>query len=88
MDSQQSIHLGDTVRDTITGFEGVVIADTTWLNGCRRLMLQPPTLHDGKPIEAVSFDVEQLVLVKAKDAPAAKPHGGPHPEPTRPEVRR
>ena len=42
--------LGDLVKDIISGFEGIVVADTQWLNGRRRLILQPRGLHEGKPI--------------------------------------
>lgn len=84
----QGIALGDTARDVVTGFEGVVVAITTWLNGCVRLALQPRALKDGKPIESQSFDVEQLELVEKCDAVMpTKKTGGPMPEPQRPEVR-
>ena len=76
--------LGDTVKDEITGFTGVVICKSTWLNGCVRLMVQRTKLDkDGKPVPAESFDVEQLVLVKAAKGPAHAPAGGPMPDPVR-----
>lgn len=31
--------LGDKVRDAITGFKGIAMAQTTWLNGCRRIII-------------------------------------------------
>jgi hypothetical protein len=80
--SRPNIQLGDTARDTISGFKGVVVASTTWLNGCLRLTLQPQTMKDGKPADTATFDVEQLELVKAAARPAARPSGGPKPEPS------
>lgn len=82
------IELGDTARDTITGFKGVVIARTQWINNCDRLMLQPPVDKEGKVPEACSFDEPSLELVKA--GPAHKPvkTGGPRPEPRRQQVTR
>jgi hypothetical protein len=84
------IQLGDIARDTITGFEGVVIGETNWLHGCRRLTLQPRKLHDGKTIDTQSFDEPQLKLVKraavpstSRNEPALARTGGPQPEPTR-----
>ena len=75
---------GDLVRDSITGFEGIVIGDTTWLNGCRRLMVQCKELRDGKPLDSFSFDVEQLVLVtqSASKVSLDRP-GGPRVDPAR-----
>ena len=34
-------NLGDEVKDTITGFKGIVVARTEWLNGCARVTVQP-----------------------------------------------
>lgn len=78
------IELGDEAKDSITGFSGIVIGDTTWLHGCRRLTVQPKTLKDGKPLDPLSFDEPQLVLVKKKAvAPGSRETGGPRPEPRR-----
>lgn len=77
------IKLGDVARDTITGFEGVVVARTEWLNGCRRLTIQPQALHDGKPIDSTTFDEPQLALIRSAGARAEPQTGGPQPEPSR-----
>lgn len=78
------INLGSIARDKITGFVGVVIAKTEWLNGCRRFTIQPQELKDGRPIEACSFDEQQVDEIEGKPAtePAKRP-GGPFPEPAR-----
>lgn len=82
------IQLGDRVRDRITGFEGVVIGITDYLYGCRRPIVQPQGMHEGKPKEAQSFDEPQLALVEAgsfkvtAQEPAEKT-GGPRPTPSR-----
>lgn len=78
--------LGDTLRDKITTFEGVATSKHEYLNGCVRFSLTPTKLHDGKPIESQTFDVEQLEIVKAAEPRAVKPAGGPHSEPSRPSV--
>ena len=63
--SKKKPALGDTVRHTITKFEGVVVGFTTWLNGCERLSVQPEGLDkDGKPRETSVFDIQELVVTK------------------------
>jgi len=75
--SKSTIKLGDKARDTISGFEGVVTCISDWLNGCRRVTIQPEKLHDGKPIDNCCFDIEQLEkVVKAKPRKVTKT-GGP-----------
>lgn len=80
MKSQTTLVLGDLARDTVTGFTGVVICRADWLNGCIRMTLQPRELKDGKPIDALTFDVEQLEVVAAKVSPVGTPGGGPMPD--------
>lgn len=80
------INLGDVARDTVTGFEGLVVGRHEYLHGCVRLQLQPRELKDGKPIDACSFDEPQLDIVKRKAASTTSNTGGPRPEPTRPSV--
>lgn len=82
------IKLGDIVRDTVTGFEGVVVAEHQWLHGCRRLSVQPQKLHDGKPIESQTFDDPQLELVSPKKVKRKTNTGGPRNEPSKPSAPR
>lgn len=77
------INLGDVARDTITGFEGVVVCRYQWLHGCVRFSLQPRELKDGKPVDPMTFDEPQLERVETKVAAATSRTGGPRPEPTR-----
>lgn len=77
------INLGDIAKDSITSFTGVVTGDFRYLNGCRRLCLQPKELKDGKPIESHTFDVEQIELVERAAPRAVEPSGGPMPTPMR-----
>lgn len=83
-----TIALGDVAKDTVTGFQGVVVGRHEYLHGCVRLQLQPQELKDGKPIEACTFDEPQLTVVKRKAAATTSNTGGPRPEPTRPAVPR
>lgn len=60
------IELGSKARDTITGFEGIVVGITHWLNGTVRVGIQPQGLHDGKVIEIDWFDEPQVEAVEAE----------------------
>lgn len=57
--------LGDLVKDSITPFKGTVESRIQWMNGCIRYSVQPNELNkDGKPVESVWIDEQQLVLVE------------------------
>lgn len=75
----EKINLGDTVKDSITGFTGVVAVRAEWLSGCARISVQSTKLDkEGKPIELVTFDENQLTLVKrAKPEYVDRSVGGP-----------
>ncbi len=88
----KKINNGDFARDLVSGFQGMVVADTTWLYGCRRLSIQPTGLDkDGQPIGNRTFDEPQLELIetasehqKAKSK-KTRSNGGPRPEPVQHE---
>ena len=74
--------LGSKVRDSVTGFEGIAVAETTWLNGCVRVTLQPTIDKDGKVPDSVTFDAPQLVIVEAeKVLTGNRESGGPNTTP-------
>lgn len=77
--------LGDKVRDVVTGFKGVVVARTEWLNGCVRVTVQPKMKKDGVCPEGAAFDEPQLeILQRANTPPEVKEQrletGGPRPD--------
>ena len=73
--------LGDLVKDKVSGYEGIVIVRSEWLNACRRYSIQAQALKDGKPIEAIGLDEDNMELVQAKKVAdrAEKPTGGDQP---------
>jgi len=81
------INLGDKVKDTITDFEGTVVARIIYLNGCVRCQVQAKELKDGKIIESEWIDEGQLICKdKAKEeekdstgGPGSVPSGFSHP---------
>lgn len=88
--TDKGMKLGDIVRDTLTGFTGVIVIRSEYLNGCYRMGVQPSKLDkDGKVPESIYFDVEQLELVKAKAHAPSSRSGGPCDAPKRaPNPRR
>ena len=79
-------NLGDKVRDKVTGFVGIAVSRTEWLNKCIRYGVAPPKVNkDGKIDDAQHFDEEQLELVKASVIVVVKDRytGGPKPAPLR-----
>ena len=61
------VELGDTVRDTILGYKGVVTSITEYLYGCRRAQMEFIG-SDGK-IQELVFDEPRLVVVSSADKP-------------------
>ena len=73
-----NFRLGDKLKDTVTGFQGIAISVSFWLNGCVQFALKPPVDKDGKVQEADWVDQQQLELVKPERKRAKSPStGGP-----------
>jgi hypothetical protein len=64
--SKSNIQMGDEVQCIVTGFKGVVTSITEYLNGCRRMGVQPPVDKEGRIPEAYNIDEPQLVVTKAR----------------------
>ena len=58
------IKLGDKVKDTVSGFTGVAVAEHLYLHGCTRITVQPSTDKDGKLPDTQTFDRPQLEVIK------------------------
>lgn len=57
------IKLGNTVRDVISGFSGIAIQKTEYLNGNVQYSLQPKGKEDGVFLDAMSIDYHTLDVV-------------------------
>lgn len=85
----QEVRLGQEVRCRVTGFTGVAIARTMWLNGCARICVQPKVDKDGKHLEAYTIDEPQLEVLGETnfhgdaEKPLQERTGGPTPNPIR-----
>jgi hypothetical protein len=74
--------LGAIVKDTITGFKGILTARTTFLTGCTRVCIQPKVDKDGKLPDAAWFDEPSIIQVDEPPATVTdeqkKDPGGPN----------
>lgn len=80
--------LGDTVRDSVTGLEGVISGVHAYQTGCARISIQPKVGADNKVPDSYSVDYPQLELVTPGPrhvvaASTSSRAGGPHDEPAR-----
>jgi hypothetical protein len=76
------IGLGSRVKDSVTGFTGIVVCRCEWMNGCIRYTVQGEKLNkEGQIADAPTFDEPQLIVLKKKDltANAWARTGGPKP---------
>jgi hypothetical protein len=60
----EKVKLGDRVRDELTGLTGIVVCISDWLWGCRRVIIQPREIKDGKPVDTFSVDEPQLTVLE------------------------
>ena len=58
------VNLGDRVKDKITGFKGIVVGITYWLNGCVRAGVQMEKMKKGESIQTEWIDDVQLEVLK------------------------
>src|SRR5688500_641611 len=86
----QHAELGQKYRDKITQFEGIATSETTFINGCVRVVLEASkTKENGEPLDAV-FDVQRLekvveepVQVQRSRTGGDRPRTDARPEPHR-----
>jgi hypothetical protein len=71
------IELGSNVRDRVSGFTGIAISETSYLNGCVRYGVQPAIDKDGKMPDCVYLDLHQLEVLEGGVFPVVSNTGGP-----------
>ena len=57
------IEIGDKVKDKLSPFKGIVIAEIKYYNGCHRYQVQAEKLEAGKIVDEW-IDDSQIVLVE------------------------
>ena len=71
--------LGVTLRDDITGFEGIATYRTQWIHNCNVYGIQPQGLNSkGTPFERCQFDEPQLKQVSKEVVKPKRNTGGPN----------
>ncbi len=55
--------LGSKVKCKITGFVGILVAKTEWLNGQWRGLVQPYVDKEGKLLPVEQFDLADLEVI-------------------------
>lgn len=61
------VELGDMVKDKITGFEGLALEKSEYLNGCVQFEVQPKIDKEGKIPEPSHIDEQQLEVIEIAD---------------------
>lgn len=84
-----NIELGQEVEDRVTGFKGIAVSMTAYLQGCNRVGVAPPTVKDGDLRDVESFDEPDLIVIGDGILPssATEPPGGPRFTPSAKELR-
>ena len=59
--------LGWTLKDKITGFQGVVTGRCEYISGCHQVLLVPPTDDKGSYVESHWFDESRCDRVGASE---------------------
>ena len=69
---------GDKVKDTVTGFTGIVTAHAHYSTGCNQVLVQPKLDKKSAWSEPRWFDIERIEIVKVGACEiATSPTGGP-----------
>ncbi len=58
-----TLELGLKAKDKISGMTGILTARCEFLTGCNRYCISPQELKDGRPIEGMYFDEEQIEII-------------------------
>lgn len=72
----REIKLGDTVKCKYTGFTGVAVAKTEFINGCIQFNVQPKVKKDNKYEEDVGLDQGSLEIITTKKKKIVKRRTG------------
>ena len=64
---KEQIELGDKVRDIYTGFVGIAVAKTEFINGCVQISVAPKWNGKGDPLmQELGIDQGSLEVIKKK----------------------
>lgn len=79
MKTEHEKFMGSRIKDSVTGASGVVTCVSYYLNGCVRVLVEPPVDKEGKRPEAFYIDIQQAEIIDEKVAATeeTKSVGGP-----------
>lgn len=63
-----TIHLGDCVRDTVSGFVGIVVAKADYRNGTTKYCIEAIILDNGKMLQEVWLDAWRVEATNRANA--------------------
>ena len=67
------VKLGQEVKDIVSGYIGIAMGVTTWMYGCRRVIVVPKDCLKGKPQDGETFDEPQLEIISDGIMPKKEP---------------
>jgi hypothetical protein len=65
MDASSIIQLGQTVKDKLTGFTGLVTGRCEYISGCHQILIQPPVKGENEFVEPHWLDEERVETLPA-----------------------
>ena len=74
----EKIELGDKVRCKYSGFEGIVVADCRFINGCVQYSILPRSKNPHEPPKEEQIDAQSLEIVKKHKSIIKEENGGPN----------
>jgi hypothetical protein len=57
------VSIGDKVKDMVTGYEGIVVSESQWMNRCIRYGVQGRCEEGKNPSEVLHLDEHQVMLI-------------------------
>jgi len=72
IDADPPIEMGWEVKDSITGFKGIVVCRTTHISGLVIVQVAAEKMKEGKPVEEQAFEERRLVKIEAKKVKHSK----------------
>jgi hypothetical protein len=79
----QTLKLGSTVKDKVSGFTGVVTSRCEYITGCVQYGVTPKVDKEGKLLVSNWFDEDRLTVLKRPLVMGRRPTGGPQSTPRR-----
>ncbi len=83
---ENKIVFGNRVKDLVSGFEGIVTGEVTYMNGCQKWAIDGAYNKEKQHTEGVWTDKQQVVKIDdgiADQIAPPKPGGGPMRTPPR-----